>query len=253
MGPHSPSGPNDVNVLMGEWSLKTVQSCLSAYTADSLSGIQSPATHQNGQPSPFYLHAMTSPVAAGVQIPSSAYALLSTFFSPQRTSAPTSADDAPDIVGTRGGSTSSRNLPTSALRQGSSAASNAVVVTAAAAAAAEFASKVGPISPTKDGHGTAPTTPSGNTRLTNRRFSSGTPLASPGRPQPPSRKSSKDLLFDYANVPKIKETADDKDQKENQMAGVVVVEAAAADSGADGLATVTRVTSTAVSADAQPL
>lgn len=148
-------------------------------------------------PSPFYLQALPSPLSSGGQQPNSAYALLNAFFSPQRTP-PTGLDGSSDE---NGGATLGKNgsgsqrLP-SALRQGSSAGTTGEGSAGVATSKQASGSRSQVTSPTS-------TTPTG-TRLTNRRFSSGTPLASPGRPQTPSRRSSKDLLFDYGNIPMVK-------------------------------------------------
>jgi hypothetical protein len=196
-----------------------------------------------GQPSPFYLQALASPLGGtggqGGGMPSagltnSAYALLNSFFSPQRTTAPTSLStvnesheyDSEDKAG-------ERSRKRSALAASASAdygnAGGAGHDEAGAAPAAKMARRN--TQPKLELDAGAQTD---GTRLLNRRFSSGTPLASPGRL---SRSSSKDMLFSYDNKAQSASTA----------------AAHLARSCSDAQREVARVTSSVESSDATPL
>lgn len=221
-----------------------------------------------GQPSPFYLHALPSPlggqssggaVGGGVSanLTNSAYALLNSFFSPQRTTAPTlgslpevvevaDRSDAIDADSTRGAAAgTSRNSTNTRKRSALSTATRTVAQKSTANARTEEgdADEAPPAKlarrqsqsrlPLDDD---APPADSG--RMVNRRFSSGTPLASPGRLS--ARRSSKDLLFDYTPAPRRPEC--------ESATGSTTASALHADGAA-----ATRVTSSVECTDATPL
>ena len=211
MNLHSPQTQTEVNVLMG---------------------INSPANVPAGQPSPFYLNALPSPLGQSPHISTnSAYALLHSFFSPQRTTAP----DSVEIIEKEKESTSKYSKP-SALRQ------TASVTAAGGSEKIDIDGKLN--SPFSPRHSFDVGVPSTGPRMTNRRFSSGTPLASPNRPLPPSRRgSSNALCFDYTSSAVVKvERLDEEPTDATEVVGALSRCGSAA-----------RVTSSVISPDAEPL
>lgn len=183
----------------------------------------SPMGFGAGQPSPFYLQALPSPLGGtpgGGQngIPSagltnSAYALLNSFFSPQRTTAPpmpsvNEGDEGEEEENSKASKGTERTRKRSALatssadaRGGSSSAAANEDDDAAGTPPAKLPRRN--TQPKLELDAGAPAA-GDNTRLANRRFSSGTPLASPGRL---SRGASKEMLFSYDKVNTKREAA----------------------------------------------